>query len=178
VWRWGATHGIYFFRHAQQKQWNELQMSSRAHNMGLTESKGASGNQVVYFAASKVKCLYRLPVQVFPVVHRKYTKFKFPYIKCLSHTPMINIFHYSQHNKSTAFKLNTHIWSFHWCAIRNAFTSGENNAVSFIWTMVLLSFQVVIEQSYRHYKNVILQVIRLNNNPHRNVHLKSIHIEQ
>jgi len=56
--------------------------------MGLTESKGGSGNQVVYFAASKITCLYRLPVQVFPVVHRIYTKFKFPCIKCLSHTPI------------------------------------------------------------------------------------------
>jgi len=59
-------------------------------------------------------------------------------------------------------------------AIKNALTSGEHNTVSFIWAI----FPVVIEQSYRHYKNVILQMIQLNNNPHRNVLLKSIHIDQ
>ena len=142
--------------------------------MRLTESKWGSGNQVVYFAACKVICLYRLPVQIFPVVHWKYKKFKFRYIKCLSHIPMINIFHYFQHDVSTALKLNTCIWSFHWCAIRNAVTSGERNAVSFIWIIQLLSFPVVIAQSCRHYKNVILQVIQFNNNPHRNVHLNQL----
>ena len=153
-------------------------MSTRAQSMGLTESKWGSGNQVVYFAASKVTCLYRLPVQIFPIVHWKYRKYKFPYIKCLSHTPMINIFYYFQHDIRTALKLNTHIWSFHWCAIRNALASGESNTVSFILAMNLLSVQFVIQQSYRRCKNVILQFIQLINNPHRNAHLKSIHIEK
>jgi hypothetical protein len=146
--------------------------------MRLTESKWGSVNQVVYFAASKVICLYRLPVQIFSVVHWKDKKFKFRYINCLSHTPMINVFHYFQHDKNTALELNTHIWSFHWCAITNALTSGERNTVSFMWTMHLLPFPAVTEQSHRHHENVILQVIQLNNNPNRNVHLESIHIEQ